>query len=390
MTTAGRSPVQAAVLRHPGALDLEEVWIDEPEPNEVRVRPHHVGICHSDLHYVDGTHTTTLPEVLGHEAAGVVESVGAAVTDLRPGDRVVTSLTMYCGTCRFCVSGRMSLCAERPGLRRRTRASLVDGAGAAVGTMGGIGAFAGLLNVHRNGVARVPDQLPLHLASLFGCAVLTGVGAVTRAARVAPGDTVLVVGCGGIGLSAIQGARIAGASRIIALDRAADKLAAALRFGATDTVPAGADAVAHLRALTEGGVDHAFEAVGRRATVDLALQALAPGGTCTVLGMVPDETPIEVRPSDLYFHEKKLQGAFIGSSRFPVDVPWLARLYDDGRLLLDELITHQLPFAEIRRGIDLLAGGSALRVVLDLPSAEHDTTTPRNGATPVGQIGETT
>ena len=202
-----RDAVRAAVLNRPRTLDLETLWVDRPGPREVRVRPANVGLCHSDLHYIDGTHTTDLPEVLGHEAAGVVESVGELVTSVEVGDHVVTSLTMFCGRCRYCTSGRMSLCSERANLRRRPRPALVTGEGDPVGVMGGIGAFAELTVVHENAVTTIPRDLPFRVGSLFGCAVLTGVGAVTRAARVPVGATVAVVGCGGIGLAAVQGAR---------------------------------------------------------------------------------------------------------------------------------------------------------------------------------------
>ncbi|WP_231123986.1 Zn-dependent alcohol dehydrogenase [Nocardioides sambongensis] len=362
-----RTPIRAAVLNSCGRLDYETVHIDLPGPDEVRIRPLHVGLCHSDLHYIDGTHQTNLPEILGHEAAGVVESVGSAVASVKVGDRVVTSLTMFCGSCRYCVTGRMALCSNRTQLRDRPQPAVVTDAGQAVGTMGGIGAFAGLLLVHQNGVVRVADDLPLPVASLFGCAVLTGVGAVVRSARVATGDTVAVIGCGGIGLSAVQGARIAGASRIVAVDLSATKLEAARSMGATDTLESGPDVVRELNDLLGAGVDHVFEAVGRRETVELGLQMLSPGGRCTVLGMVPDDTPIRVSASDLYFLEKTLTGAFIGSSRFTVDIPQLAALYQQGRLQLDEMISHRVPFEELSTGFDRLADGSALRVVADMP-----------------------
>ena len=211
----GREAARAAVLNEPGHLDLETLWVDRPGAREVRLRPVSVGLCHSDLHYIDGTHTTELPEVLGHEAAGVVESIGELVTSVDVGDHVVTSLTMFCGRCRYCTSGRMSLCSERASLRRRPRPALVDRDGTPVGVMGGIGAFAELVVVHENAVTRIPRDLDMRIGSLFGCAVLTGVGAVTRSARVPVGATVAVVGCGGIGLAVVQGALVAGASRIV-------------------------------------------------------------------------------------------------------------------------------------------------------------------------------
>lgn len=295
MNPPTRTPARAAVLRSVGSLWLEVVHVDEPGPREVRVRVTDVGLCHSDLHYLDGTHQTQLPEVLGHEAAGVVEAVGDQVEAVQVGDHVVTSLTMFCGRCRYCVTGRMSLCAQRARLRERPRPAVVGTDGAAIGTMGGIGAFAELVVVHENAVAPVPDTVPLQVAALFGCAVLTGIGAVTRAATVPVGATVAVVGCGGIGLAAILGAVLSGASRIVAVDRSPAKLDAAADFGATDLVLAGDRTQERVREALPDGVDFSFEAVGRAETAELAFGLLSPGGTCTVLGMVPDGTPIRIR-----------------------------------------------------------------------------------------------
>src|SRR3954452_24578091 len=362
-----RRPVRAAVLNDSGHLDLETVWVDSPGPREVRIRPLFVGLCHSDLHYIDGTHSTDLPEVLGHEAAGVVEEVGGQVTAVRVGDHVVTSLTMFCGRCRNCVMGRPSLCSNRAALRERPRPSLVNSEGNPVGVMGGIGAFAELAVMHENAVTTVPPSLPMPVASLFGCAVLTGVGAVTRAARVPVGATVAVIGCGGIGLAAVQGAVLAGASRIVAVDRSSTKLDAARLFGATDTVLSDERVHQRVEELLPDGLDFTFEAVGRAETAELAFALLSPGGTCTVLGMVPDATPIRVLPSALYFHEKRLQGAFIGSSRFTADISELAALFDQGRLPVVKMITHTFNLDDINAAFTTLASGEALRVVLRMP-----------------------
>lgn len=363
-----REPIRAAVLNRPGTLEFETLHIDAPGANEVRVRPVVVGLCHSDLHYVDGTHTTQLPEVLGHEAAGVVDAVGSNVDDVQVGDHVVSSLTMFCGTCRYCVSGRISLCQNRRRLRARAQPALVNETGMPVGTMGGIGAFAEKFLIHRNGVAAIPQDLPLDVASLFGCAILTGVGAVTRHAQVPVGATVAVVGCGGIGLAVIQGAKLAGASRIIAIDLSEDKLQAALRFGATDTVRSDEHTKAAVTAISPGGVDYSFEAIGRQVTAELAVDLLAPGGTATILGMVPDDTPLRIPASALYFEEKSVTGAFIGSSRFTEDIPQLTTLYQQGRVMLDEMITHRLPFEDLNLAMKTLAGGEALRIVIEMPS----------------------
>jgi len=363
-----RTAARAMVLRGPGQVALESVFVDLPEPDEVRVRVICVGVCHSDLHYVDGIHQVEFPEILGHEAAGVVESVGSNVRDIHVGDRVVTSLTMFCGSCSYCVSGRISLCAHRSRLRSRPRPAVTDDIDCAVGTMGGVGGFADLVVLHRNGVVVVDADLPAHLAALFGCAVLTGVGAVTRAARVPVGAAVAIIGCGGIGIAAIQGSRLAGASAIVAVDLSPERLAAAESFGATACVVA-SDPITTLNAIRSvlpGGADYAFEAVGRQDTAELAMAALAPGGTCTVLGMVPDHTPIRVPASELYFHEKRLQGAFIGSSRFTIDVPQLVDLHRQGRLDLESMVTHRIALADLNRGFDLLRDAVGLRVVVDV------------------------
>jgi len=366
----GRDAALAAVLNSPGTLDLETLWVDRPGHLEVRVRPVNVGLCHSDLHYLDGTHTTDLPEVLGHEAAGVVESVGELVTAVEVGDHVVTSLTMFCGRCRYCTRGRMSLCSERTRLRSRSRPCLLNENGRPVGTMGGIGAFAELLVVPENAVVRVPRAMPFASAALLGCAILTGVGGITRSAQVPAGATVAVVGCGGIGLAAIQGARLVGASRIVAVDLSDEKLADARRFGATDVLRSSPETLHDLETLVPGGVDFSFEAVGLQETSELAFGMLAPGGVCTVLGMVPDSTPIRVPASALYFGERRLQGAFIGSSRCTSDVPELATLYLQGRLQLDEMITHTFDLERVNDGFDVLAAGMARRVVLRMPHTE--------------------
>ena len=224
--------------------------------------------------------------------------------------------------------------------------------------------------VHENAVTRIPRDLDMRIGSLFGCAVLTGVGAVTRSARVPVGATVAVVGCGGIGLAVVQGALVAGASRIVAIDRSLAKLEAARAFGATDVLTSDAQTVDALMELVPDGVDFSFEAVGRAETAELAFAVLAPGGTCTVLGMVPDETPIRVTASSLYFDERRLQGAFIGSSRFTSDVPELIALYAQGRLHLDAMITHTFGLDQINEGFKVLASGDALRVVLEMAATQ--------------------
>ncbi len=359
--------IRAAVLnRAPGQLDFENLELDGPGPDEVLVGIVNAGLCHSDLHEIDGTFETEPPILLGHEAAGIVEMVGDNVRDIKVGDHVVSCLSVFCGQCRYCTSGHLSLCTNRHELSHsRPRPRLLNSAGHPVRPTAGIGAFAEAMTVHRNAVAVIPADVPFATASILGCAVTTGLGAVFRSARVQPGSTVAVIGTGGVGMMAIQGARIAGASKVIAIDVVPAKLAAALRFGATDVVDArDGDPVAHVRDLTGGGVDFSFEAVGRAATAAQAFSMLAPAGVATVIGMIPDATPIEIRGSELFLQEKKLQGSFMGSNQFKVDIPRYVDLYRQGRLMLDEMISEQLDLTDINKGFDILNAGAAARVVV--------------------------
>lgn len=361
--------MKAAVLNTaPGRLEFEELEVDTPGPREVVIRTAAVGLCHTDLHYVDAHWRTELPEVLGHEASGVVEAVGADVTAVTPGDHVVTCMTAFCGRCRYCISGRLTLCINYSGLRDRPRPALTTKSGTAVGRMGGVGGFAEKMLVHENSVVRVDDEIPMDRASLLGCATITGVGAVWHSARVQPGSSVAVIGCGGVGLSTIQGAALAGAARIIAIDIDQRSLEQAIGLGATETVNANdSDPVAAVRALSGGGVDYSFEAIGRRATVEQAFAMLARGGVATVLGMVPDDQPLHITASELFFYEKRLQGSLLGSNQFPTDIPRLVELYLQGRLQLDEMISHRFTFEDIDAGLAALREGGVNRVVVEFP-----------------------
>jgi S-(hydroxymethyl)glutathione dehydrogenase/alcohol dehydrogenase len=232
--------MKAAVLRSaPGPLAIEDIDIAAPEPREVLVRTAAAGVCHSDLHFVDGSYPARLPSVLGHESAGVVEAVGSDVTHVRPGDHVITCLSVFCGNCSYCLSGRPALCQGKRGLMRaRTEPPRLSAGGETVWQFLDMSSFAEQMLVHENGVVKIPEAMPLEQAALLGCAVTTGLGAVFRTAAVEPGATVAVIGCGGVGLNCIQGARLAGAGRVIAVDRLPSKLELAQRFGATDTVDA--------------------------------------------------------------------------------------------------------------------------------------------------------
>jgi S-(hydroxymethyl)glutathione dehydrogenase/alcohol dehydrogenase len=359
-------PIRAAVLNAaPGKLDLETLHLDGPGPDEVLVGVVAAGLCHSDLHEIDGTFETEPPILLGHEAAGIVEAVGSNVLGIEVGDHVVTCLSVFCGKCRYCTNGQLTLCPHRGDLSHtRPRPRLTNSAGATVRPTAGVGAFAEAMTVHQNALAVIPDDVPFATASILGCAITTGLGAVFRSARVEPGSSVVVIGTGGVGIAAIQGARIAGAARIIAVDVIAPKLEEAKRFGATHVVnPRNADPVEAVRDLTDGGADFSFEAVGMALTAGQAFSMLAPGGLATVIGMIPDSTPVELRGAELFLQEKRIQGSFMGSNQFKTDIPRFVDLYRQGRLLVDEMITEQVPLADINHGFELLKRGTATRVV---------------------------
>lgn len=364
-----RLPVRAAVLNSaPGKLDIETLHLDGPEPEEVLVGVVAAGLCHSDLHEIDGTFETEPPILLGHEAAGVVEAVGADVRGIEVGDHVVTCLSVFCGRCRYCTNGQLTLCPHRGDFSHsRPRPRLINSSGAPVRPTAGMGAFAEAMTVHQNALAVIPDDVPFASASILGCAITTGLGAVFRSARVAPGSTVAVIGTGGVGIAAIQGARIAGAARIIAVDVVEDKLIQARRFGATDVVNSrSADPVEAVRELSDGGVDFSFEAVGMALTAGQAFSMLGPGGLATVIGMIPDSTPVQLRGAELFLEEKRIQGSFMGSNQFKTDIPRFVDLYRQGRLLVDEMVSVQVPLADINHGFELLGRGEATRVVTSM------------------------
>jgi S-(hydroxymethyl)glutathione dehydrogenase / alcohol dehydrogenase len=358
--------MRAAVLhRVPGEIEVTEVRVDKPGPHEVLVHTGATGLCHSDLHVLDGQLPARFPVLLGHESAGVVEAVGDQVTGLAVGDHVITCLSVFCGHCEHCLTGFPNRC-ENPETRRRgsdpPRLSLEDGT--AVAQFTNLGSFAEQQLVHEHALVKVVDDIPLDRAALIGCAVITGVGAVWHTAKVQPGETVAVIGCGGIGLNCVQGARIAGAGRIIAVDRVPGKLTLAEEFGATDVVNAtDADPVAAVLELTGGGVHHSFEAIGLKTTAEQAFAMLRTGGTATVIGLLPLGDKIEV-PGFALFGERKLQGSRMGSNRFRVDMPRLVDLYLQGRLKLDELVSARIGIADVNEGFAAMKGGEVARSVV--------------------------
>ncbi|HLU96134.1 MAG TPA: Zn-dependent alcohol dehydrogenase [Thermobifida alba] len=357
--------MKAAVL-HEFHKDLviEDVTVSEPAPDEVLVRVVASGVCHTDRTMQLGANDLPLPLVLGHEAAGIVERVGSAVTYVKPGDPVATCASAFCGSCRWCMRGELQHCERKRRSREPGRPPRLSQGDTPVEPFVGLGGFAEQLLVHESAVVKLPEEMPLDRAALLGCSVITGVGAVRNAAKVQVGQTVAVIGCGGVGLNVVQGARIAGAAQIIAVDRIPDKLALARQFGATHTVDAGTtDPVEAVRELTGGGVDHAIEVVGVAATMEQAFQMLDTQGTATVVGVARPDVQVRVPATDLLL-EKRLQGSKMGSSRFRIDIPLYCRLYLDGRLKLDELLSARVPLTEVNRALADLDNPLGARTVL--------------------------
>jgi S-(hydroxymethyl)glutathione dehydrogenase / alcohol dehydrogenase len=344
-------------------LTVETVDIDRPLEDEVLVRVVASGVCHSDAHYVDGHYELAAPAILGHEGAGVVEAVGARVDEFRPGDHVIACPSAFCGRCDYCLTGHTHLCPNRPA-RSAGAPPRLRYQDQPVTQFLNLATYAEQILVHRNGLVKVRDDMPLDAAALIGCGVTTGVGAALNTARVEPGSTVAVFGCGGVGLSAIQGARIAGARMILAVDVHAHKLTTACELGATHTVDARtADPVEQIVALTDGGVDYAFEAIGLKSAAEQSFACLRPGGTATVIGMIPEGQKVELDGSS-FLTEKKIQGSMMGSNRFKVDMPKYVEFYMQGRLRLDEMITRRLKLEDVNEAFRAMKAGEVSRSVI--------------------------
>jgi S-(hydroxymethyl)glutathione dehydrogenase/alcohol dehydrogenase len=357
--------MKAAVLRTIGRLDIESLELDGPGPEEVRVRVQASGLCHSDYHMIMGDLPTTLPAVLGHEAAGVIEAVGENVRGLAPGDFVVTCVSAWCGVCHECQTGHNHRCDDKPGKPTdRAAGSRLTAGGQPVYQLGNLGGFAEEMVVHQRSVSKMPEGIPAASAALLGCGVLTGVGSVLNGAKVEPGATVAVIGCGGVGLNVIQGARIAGASRIIAVDLKPAKLELAKVFGATDVVVGGADSVAEVLELTGGGVDYAFEVIGLPSTMAQACGMLRKGGTAALLGVAASGAELTVPIMPFVFKEIRVLGSMMGSSPFQLMLPQLANYYLRGELKLDELVSDRIPLEKINEGYARMAAGEVARNVV--------------------------
>src|ERR1700756_3320650 len=350
-------------------LTIEDVEIEKPKRREVLLRTAFAGLCHSDLHFMEGLYPYPAPAVLGHEGAAVVEAVGEDVTYVKPGDHVITCLSVFCGECDYCTTGHTNLCDNTevkllPGAARRLKWK-----GQTLNQAFNLSVFSENMLVHEHAVVKISKDIPLDRAALVGCGVMTGVGAVFNAAKVEPGATVAVIGCGGVGLSAVNGAALAGAERIIAIDTVASKLEVARELGATDTLNASnADPVKAVRDMTGGGVHYSFEALGTKTTAEQAFGMLRPGGTATIIGMVPLGVKIELHGYD-FLRDRKLQGTSMGGNRFRVDMPRLLSLWRQGRLKLDHLISGKLALEQINDGFAALKSGAPVRQLIDFGAA---------------------
>jgi S-(hydroxymethyl)glutathione dehydrogenase / alcohol dehydrogenase len=359
--------MKAAVLESiPNQLVIDDVTLDKPRAGEVVVTIKAAGLCHSDLHFMEGKYPHPCPAVLGHECAGVVEAVGPGVTYVQPGDHVIGCLSAYCGDCDYCLTGRLFLCSGKASIDRASSDTpRLSRRGDKVNQFFRLSSFAEQVLVHEHALVKISKDMPLDRAALIGCGVTTGLGAVFNTARIPVGATVAVIGCGGIGLNCVQGARIAGAGRIIAVDMNDSKLELAQEFGATDVVNAAAvgDPIAAVKEMTKGGVEYSFEAIGLKVAAEQAFHMLARGGTATVIGMIPVGEEVSI-PGYALLEGRSLQGSNMGSNRFRVDMPRYVDLYMQGRLKLDELISSRINLDQINDGFAQMKTGNIARSVI--------------------------
>ncbi len=362
---------KAAILFEVGQkLDIREVDVQSPQAGEVMIKMAVGGVCHSDLHVMTGHLVGALPAILGHEGSGIVAEVGPGVTTLKAGDHVIPMWRLSCGTCEYCSDARPALCAA--GSQVRMTGRLLDGTtrfkyqGQEIKHFAGVSSFSEYSVIPAAAVLKIPQEFPLEMAALLGCGVITGVGAVFNAAKVRPGSTVAVFGTGGVGMNVVQGAVIAGAEKIIAVDILDSKLEMAKKFGATHTVNSKqTKAVDAVRALTGGrGVDYAFEVIGLPETIRQAYDSLSKRGMAVAIGVAPMTKEVSVPIMTLVYEERVLTGSVYGSSRPWIDIPMLMRLYDAGKLKLDELLTRRYPFSQINEAYAALERGEVLRSIV--------------------------
>jgi NDMA-dependent alcohol dehydrogenase len=363
---------ESAVLEHPREpLQIQEVDLEAPHAGEVMVQIGATGVCHSDIGVFTEKLPNPMPVVLGHEGAGTVIEVGEGVQDLAPGDRVVLSWLPQCGECFYCVKGQPQLC-ERAGVAF-AKGMLLDGStrfsrnGQAIYQMAGLGTFSRHCVIPARSAIKIPETIPLTSAALIGCGVLTGWGAAVNTAGIRVGDTVAVLGCGGVGLNAVQGARMAGADTIIAIDLHDERLALAEQLGATHILKPSDTISRQVRALTGGrGVDVTLEVVGRQGTVDDAIRMTRRGGQVILVGAASDDVKVNVPAfSGVVMTEKIIRGSLYGSSNVQRDVPKLVRLYESGALLLDQLVTEVFAFEKVNEAVDYCLSERGARAVLE-------------------------
>lgn len=363
--------MKAVIFREPNAkVEFTEVELDKPKAGEVKVKIEAAGVCHSDLHVMRGEWDVAAPLVMGHEGSGVVTELGEGVTSLAVGDHVVLSWVPPCGECRHCKAGHEARC-QKVATLVAPKGVLFDGTSRLskdeepLHHYLGVSSFAEEVVVPASGAIKVRDDAPLDVLALVGCAVATGVGAVTNTAGVEPGSTVAVIGCGGVGLNVIQGAKLAGAERIVAIDLLAEKTEVAMQFGATDRITAsGSDTVEKLLALVPDGVDYAFDAIGRVETTEQSIQMLALGGAAVIVGLPPTGAKAYFEPLVLAEADQRILGSNYGSVRPSIDIPALVDRYMDGQIMLEPLISGRRPLSEAQEALDELQSGAALRTLL--------------------------
>jgi S-(hydroxymethyl)glutathione dehydrogenase/alcohol dehydrogenase len=330
--------MKAAVLREVGKpLSIEDVRINKPGPREVLIRTAAAGVCHSDLHFIEGKYPHPMPAVLGHESAGVVEAVGSEVRSVKPGDHVITCLSAFCGHCDHCVTGHKARCVSPETKRREDDEPRLSSATGPMLQYLNLSSFAEQMLIHENACVAIRKDMPLDRAAL--------------------------IGCGGVGLAAVNGAALAGAGRIIAIDMAPGKENLAKSMGATDFVLGGPDAVKTVLEMTRGGVQHSFEAIGLAVTAEQSFNMLARGGTANVIGMIPVGQTISLMGA-AFLGEKRIQGSLMGSNRFPVDMPRLVDAYMAGKLHLDDMISRRIQLEQVNEAFEEMKTGAVARSVI--------------------------
>jgi len=362
--------MKAAVLRaYNTPLEIEEVQLGDLGPREVRVRTVATGVCHSDLHVVEGSLPAPPPTVLGHEPAGVVEEVGSDVSSVAVGDHVIGCLSAFCGSCDYCLTGRPNLCGGGATARRPEEPPRISKGGELIHQFAHLSAFAEEMLVHENALVSIRKDMPLEQAALIGCGVTTGLGAALKTAAIRPGESAAVIGCGGVGLAAVQGCRIGGASRIIAIDTVPWKLELAQKLGATDVIDASTDsALMKVLELSGGGVDYAFECIGNPATTTQSIGMVRKGGTAVMVGVVPLGQNVEIPGLDVVLQGKSIVGSMMGGNRFRLDMPRYVDFYLDGRLCLDEMISARLELDGVNDAFEKMKSGEVARSVIRFAS----------------------